>query len=62
MISLPLSSSTNSFNRYLLYSYPMIIVNSEYFYNTKFKKFLPIVYFIGFGLSLVIFTQGFWVG
>lgn len=58
-----LISTTDSFNRYLIMSFPLILAFNSLFSRTKLARILLLcIYGFFFGMSIVLFTHGFWVG
>ena len=58
----PILSSSNSINRYIVQSFPFIIVTAEYFYANKFLRvFGLIICTLLYVLYFILHAYGFWV-
>jgi hypothetical protein len=58
----PILSSSNSINRYIIQSFPFIIVTAEVVYSNKYLRF-PVLIFIAFFYLLyaILHAYGFWI-
>ena len=63
MFVIPFVGASISINRFLLQSFPFILVVSEESYDNKWLKYIVLfVYVAGFIMTLFLFTHGLWAG